>query len=135
MTQNEVELKIKEAIQSQQPVWLGVWIDIAGDYPVWLTLGNKPAQPAPAAAQPAPANWAPDEKTIWVTGDTSWDEVIAMAEAAQPAQPAQRKPLTIEWITACIVEAGQITEPMSDYDAVEWIVRKVEAAQGIGGEA
>ena len=45
MTQNEVELKIKEAIQSQQPVWLGVWVDIAGDYPVWLTLGNKPAQP------------------------------------------------------------------------------------------
>jgi|LakMenEpi03Aug12_release.lakeMendotaPanAssembly.Ray.scaffolds.fasta_scaffold558359_3 hypothetical protein len=44
MNLDEVELKIKEAIQSQQPVWLGVWADIAGDYPVWLTLGNKPAQ-------------------------------------------------------------------------------------------
>jgi hypothetical protein len=45
MTQNEVELKIKEAIQSQQPVWLGVWVDIErGDFPVWLTLGNKPPQ-------------------------------------------------------------------------------------------
>jgi len=51
MTQNEVELKIKEAIQSQQPVWLGVWLDIAGDYPVWLTLGNKPAQPAQSTEQ------------------------------------------------------------------------------------
>ncbi len=47
------------------------------------------------------------------------------------ARAAQRKPLTIEWITACIVEAGQITEPMSDYDAIEWLVRKVEAAHGI----
>ena len=45
MTQDEVELKIKEAIQSQQPVWLGVWIDIEeGDVDVWLTVKNKPAQ-------------------------------------------------------------------------------------------
>ena len=45
MTQDEVELKIKEAIQSQQPVWLGVWVDIErGDFPVWLTLGSKQPQ-------------------------------------------------------------------------------------------
>ena len=47
MTQDEVELKIKEAIQSEKPVWLGVWLDIEkGDFPVWLTLGNKLEQPS-----------------------------------------------------------------------------------------
>jgi len=45
MTQDEVELQIKEAIQSQQPVWLGVWLDIEeGDVDVWLTVKNKPEQ-------------------------------------------------------------------------------------------
>jgi len=34
-----------------------------------------------ALEQPAPANWVRDEKTIWVHGDSTWDEVIGMAEA------------------------------------------------------
>jgi hypothetical protein len=42
--------KIEAAIQSQQPVWLGVWIDIEeGAMDVWLNVGNKTEQKEKAA--------------------------------------------------------------------------------------
>jgi hypothetical protein len=37
--------KIEAAIQSQKPVWLGIWHDIEkGAIDVWLTVGNKPEE-------------------------------------------------------------------------------------------
>lgn len=45
---------------------------------------------------------------------------------------AQRRPLTSEWIVALAKEAGETTAPATDVETFEWVVRKVEAAHGIG---
>jgi hypothetical protein len=47
---DELCKSIEAAIQSQKPVWLGVWIDIeAGAMDVWLNVGNKTEQKENAA--------------------------------------------------------------------------------------
>lgn len=63
---------------------------------------------------------------------SSCDAIHNIREAIE--QPAQQEPLPPEWINDCVREAGETTEPDSDFACFEWLVRKVEAAHGIKGD-
>lgn len=85
-------------------------------------MNNKTKQALEQPAQQEPVQrYSPDGE-----GGMEIDSFGAWVKFTSP--PAQRKPLTPEWINECLREASEIPDPGSDYAAFEWLVRKVEAA-------
>jgi hypothetical protein len=128
MNLDEVESKIKEAIQSQQPVWLGVWADIAGDYPVWLTLGNKPAQSV--------AGYCKKIESLIVEIDRL---KAATNPPAQPAQPLTQQDfegfVKDELGDVAVKNDGRYISPKIQNYWKIWQHSNLPAAHGIEGEA